>query len=59
MSVTRTGKSLTAIAALLLVAACGSPLRDVPKLSSIELDPERTALALREVKTLHAKGARV
>jgi hypothetical protein len=44
---------------LLLVAACGSPLRDVPKLSSVELDPERAALALREVKNLHAKGARV
>lgn len=47
------------LATLSLMAACGSPLRDVPKLSSVELDPERTALALREVKTLHAKGARV
>ena len=47
------------LASLTLIAACGAPLRDVPTLSSVEIDPERTALALREVSNLHAKGARV
>ncbi len=55
---TRLGLSAL-ITSVLLLTACGAPLRDVPKLSSVELDPERTALALREVQTLHAMGARV
>ena len=47
------------LATLSLMAACGTPLRDVPTLASVELDPDRTEFALREVETLHAKGARV
>ena len=53
------GGVLMLLGCLLVMAACGSPLRDVPKLSAVELDSDRTALALREVNTLRAKGARV
>lgn len=47
------------LAATLLVSACGNPLLDVQKLSEVAVDPARTAFAMREVQSLHAKGARV
>lgn len=46
-------------AALLFVAACSTPSQDIPKLSSVELDPDRQKLALMEVQQLQLKGRRV
>lgn len=51
-----------ALSALVFVAACGAPQIDpqvaLPKLSEVSIDPDRTALALREVGVLHAQGRR-
>ena len=49
------------LAALLLVTACARtvPEMELQTLSSVELDPSRQQMALREVRTLQAKGQRV
>ncbi len=48
-------------AALLFGAACSAPVTtaDLPKLADVDIDPNRRALALREVATKHARGTRV
>ena len=48
-----------ACAAALLSAGCALQAPDLPKLSDIDIDPDRQALALREVGLKHARGARV
>ncbi|MEM6304286.1 MAG: CHAP domain-containing protein [Pseudomonadota bacterium] len=52
----RMGLSMAAAAAL-FTAACGAP--ELPKLSEVQLDPARQALALQEVQIKHARGIRV
>ena len=52
------GKAILCVA-LLFIAACSAPLKDVDKLSSVELDPARQQLALMEVQQLQSKGQRV
>ena len=49
------------LATILLVTACARsvPEMEVPSLSSVELDPSRQQMALREVRSLQAKGQRV
>ncbi len=46
------------MAGALLTAACGRA-PELPKLSDVDLDPNRQALALREVQIKHSKGVRV
>jgi hypothetical protein len=46
-------------AALFFVAACSAPTAELPKLSSVDLDPARQQLALLEVQKLQSKGHRV
>ena len=42
-----------------LLAACSAPQDRLQTIDEIDLDPARQQLALREVKTLQAKGSRV
>ncbi len=63
MSVKRAGWSLGRIpflcAVLLLAAACAKAPTEIQTLSSLQLDPDRQQLALREVKELQSQGRRV
>ncbi|MGJ8545951.1 MAG: CHAP domain-containing protein [Sulfitobacter sp.] len=65
MSVNRLGhpliKTIFLLGTLLMTAACSGPreFKDLPTISSVELDPDRQALAVREVRALQAKGQRV
>lgn len=53
----RTGLSLLVAATLL--SACAGFAPELPKLSDVQLDPNRQALALREVGIKQSKGIRV
>ena len=46
-------------AAVLVSAGCAFKAPELPKLSDLDIDPNREALALREVSAKHAKGVRV
>lgn len=46
-------------AGLLFLAACSAPQDRLQTIGEIDLDPARQQLALREVETLQARGARV
>jgi len=47
-----------ALLAFVLVSACAAPKVELPKLSDVDIDPERQALAIREVANLRAQGKR-
>ena len=44
--------------ALLFAAACAAPQVELPKLSEVDIDPDRQALAIREVAVLRSQGKR-
>lgn len=47
------------LSAVALVAACAAPQQvELPKLSDVDIDPERQALAIREVAALRSQGKR-
>lgn len=47
-----------ALLAFVLVSACAAPQVELPKLSDVDIDPERQAFAIREVASLRAQGKR-
>jgi len=46
------------LATLLLVGACANRTPDLPKLSDVDIDPNRMAFAVQEVQTLRSQGKR-
>lgn len=47
-----------ALVAAALISACAAPSVDLPKLSDVDIDPDRQAFAIREVASLRAQGKR-
>jgi surface antigen len=63
MGVKRAGRMVFGLpmmmAALLLVGACATaPVPDLPKLSDVDIDPDRKAFAIAEVQELRSQGKR-
>ncbi|MBD3664779.1 CHAP domain-containing protein [Sulfitobacter aestuariivivens] len=59
MNIYRAGRAVLSIAALAALTACAAPKAEFDTLSSLQIDPEMQALALREVAAKHARGQRV